>query len=583
MQKYILQGKEVYIAKTAGFCMGVKRAVKMVISATIERDETLFTYGPLVHNNQVTDILDSLGVKCLNHDDLSNSDYPDERAIFIRAHGIPPEEQAELTQNQFKVSDATCPHVKAAHKIVTKYAKQGHFCVIYGNPNHAEVQGILGYTNQFGLATTDASELDKCGLPADQKICVLSQTTQNEKSFYGFTNAITEKYPNTIVKNTICDATEERQSELKDLASQVDLTIVIGGKHSGNTKRLYEISSSLNSNTIWIETAKELIPYKEKIFHAKKIGISAGASTPQWILESVKDMISRLTVLQKSPILYHLNQTLELFVKNCLLIGFTSAFFTWFVCQIFQSKATLSLSLMSGIYMFVMFFGQRIKEIEYKDPVKFRFYRNNERKLKRANLALLAIGFLLALPLGFPIWATYLILSGLGTAYIVANKYNRFQHLQKWIKQFPGSKDFAVAFCWTIFSVFFPYIIGKPHLPELLLVGSFTFSAILCRTMLLDLRDYYSDRIMGKDTLIIFMTPSRYLILLIGIGILNLLLSLLLVPVFKAGAGSLIIVSIVMLFQLAVLKKNLHVNKMYYEILLDGIFMLPAIMGLFLL
>ncbi|HIQ48624.1 MAG TPA: 4-hydroxy-3-methylbut-2-enyl diphosphate reductase [Aquifex aeolicus] len=279
---------EVLIAEHAGFCFGVKRAVKLAEESLKKAKGRVFTLGPIIHNPQEVNRLKNLGVYPSNGEDFREGD-----TVIIRSHGIPPEKEEELKKKGLNVIDATCPYVKAVHEAVCKLTEEGYFIVLVGEKNHPEVIGTLGYLracNGKGIVIETLDDIKEA--LKYEKVGIVAQTTQNEEFFKEVVGEIALWVKEVKVINTICNATSLRQESVKKLASQVDVMIIIGGKNSGNTRRLYHISKELNPKTYHIETAEELKP--EWFANAKRVGISAGASTPDWIIEEVKNRIKEI-------------------------------------------------------------------------------------------------------------------------------------------------------------------------------------------------------------------------------------------------------------------------------------------------
>ena len=281
---------DIKIAESAGFCFGVKIAVDSAIKAGKELGGA-YTNGPIIHNKQVVQFLESLNVKQLKEEtELKEGD-----TVIIRSHGVPPEVERNLKSKGINLIDATCPFVKKVHEKVRQLVKEGYFVVIIGEKGHPEVIGILGHLKDAGgkgIVIENMEELYE-KLPKRNKVGIVAQTTQNEDFFEKAVGYIASNVEELKVFNTICDATSIRQEEVKKLAPTVDIMIIIGGKHSGNTNRLAQISRSLNPNTYHIEKADEL---KEEWFDdVKSVGVSAGASTPDWIIKDVVEKIKEIT------------------------------------------------------------------------------------------------------------------------------------------------------------------------------------------------------------------------------------------------------------------------------------------------
>lgn len=273
---------EVILAKTAGFCFGVKRAVDTVYEQ-IETGKKIYTYGPIIHNEEVVKDLEAKGVTVIETlDELKNCEAG---TVIIRSHGVSKAEYNFIKEHNFEIVDATCPFVKKIHNIVEQESEAGKHIVIIGSKEHPEVQGIMGWSKTDATVIENVQETVEFEPKQDEKLCIVSQTTFNYKKFHKLVEIIQKKVYNVIIVNTICNATSERQVEAKQIATEVDSMIVIGGKTSSNTQKLYEICKEECKNTYYIQTAKDLETVQ---LEGDVIGITAGASTPKNIIEEVQ-------------------------------------------------------------------------------------------------------------------------------------------------------------------------------------------------------------------------------------------------------------------------------------------------------
>ena len=280
---------EVVVAKTAGFCFGVKRAVEAVYEQ-LETGKTIHTYGPIVHNEEVVRELEEKGVKVIeNENELCSMDrdnlQADEGTVIVRAHGVPKKTYDLITEKGLECIDATCPFVKKIHRIVQEQEKKGRRVVIAGNPDHPEVQGICGWAGEGTLVVSEASQVEKLPLLPGESLCFVAQTTFNYNKFQDLVEKFEKKGYDILVLNTICSATQERQVEASRIASEVDVMIVIGDKKSSNSQKLYEICQKKCKNTYFIQTVGDFNP--ECMNSVRNVGITAGASTPKQIIEEV--------------------------------------------------------------------------------------------------------------------------------------------------------------------------------------------------------------------------------------------------------------------------------------------------------
>ena len=277
---------EVILAETAGFCFGVKRAVDQVYEQ-IRTGKKIYTFGPIIHNENVVEDLEKKGVRVIdNVDELAKLT---EGSVVIRSHGVS-KDVYELIQKQgLEIVDATCPFVKKIHRIVEKESKQGCQIIIIGNDSHPEVEGIKGWCEKPAIVVESKEQAGQVTLPQNQKICIVSQTTFNYNKFQELVEIICKKGYDINVVKTICNATEERQTEAAEVARKVNTMIVIGGTHSSNSRKLYEICKAECENTFFIQTLKDL--QSELTVPVGPVGITAGASTPNNIIEEVQNYV----------------------------------------------------------------------------------------------------------------------------------------------------------------------------------------------------------------------------------------------------------------------------------------------------
>ena len=277
---------KVTLAKSAGFCFGVKRAVEMVYKEA-EMGKKVYTLGPIIHNEQVVQDLEQKGVRVIDTpEELSKAE---DVTVIIRSHGISADVYHQLEDKKVRIVDATCPFVSKIHRIVEKKYQEGSCIVIVGNANHPEVEGINGWCNGAATVIGSVSEAENYSQEPARKLCVVAQTTFNYKKFKDIVDIFSKKSYDIDVMNTICNATEERQTEAAAIAGDSDAMIVIGGKHSSNTQKLYEICKNVCPDTHFIQTLDDLDLKQFQSF--RSVGITAGASTPNTIIKEVQSYV----------------------------------------------------------------------------------------------------------------------------------------------------------------------------------------------------------------------------------------------------------------------------------------------------
>jgi len=291
---------KIQLAKKAGFCYGVRRAVDMVYEQAEQSKQPVYTFGPITHNDIVVEDLKNKGVRVL--DSIEEAEQLSEGTVIIRAHGVPKELNDRLCRKDergtdiLNVMDATCPFVKKIHEIVKKQGVEGRVTVIFGDSNHPEVQGIIGWCTGEYYVLKEEEEVLHFAPVSGTKLAVVAQTTYNYKKFQQFVEIILKKGYDSIVYDTICNATEVRQSEAYEMAGNNEAMIVIGGKHSSNTRKLFEICKTECANTYFIEQPDDLDLELLRSFHS--VGITAGASTPNNIIKEVFSKMSETSFEQ---------------------------------------------------------------------------------------------------------------------------------------------------------------------------------------------------------------------------------------------------------------------------------------------
>ena len=274
---------DIKIGKFAGFCFGVKRAIELVDETLDNETGKIYSIGPVIHNEKVLERLEKKGLKIV---DKSEVDKLKDSVVIIRSHGIERDIYQKLVQNNNKIVDCTCPFVKKIHNLVEKYAKEGKYIVVIGDREHAEVKAIISYANNDISVVGSEEDINGLKIPENQEIVVLFQTTSNIEKRKKYVDILTNLFYNKcLVVNTICNATIDRQKEVDELSKNVNSMIIIGSNNSSNTRKLYEVAKNNCDNTYLINDVSELT--KININNDQVIGVSAGASTPDDLIEEI--------------------------------------------------------------------------------------------------------------------------------------------------------------------------------------------------------------------------------------------------------------------------------------------------------
>ena len=277
---------KVELAKSAGFCFGVEKAVNTVYEEAKKENEIVYTLGPIIHNEEVVKDMKKRGVEAVKMEDLASLQ---KGTVIIRSHGVSRDVYNFVKNSGHRVVDATCPFVKKIHAIVSVQSGKGKTVVIIGNPDHPEVMGIKGWGDENTYAVENIEQFINLGLKKDEEIIIVAQTTFNHKKFQEIIDKILFLGYDVRCFNTICNATQERQAEAKEIASNVDAMIVIGDKKSSNTGKLVEICQEECKNTVFIQTLEDL--NYDALLSVDSVGITAGASTPKHIIEEVQNIV----------------------------------------------------------------------------------------------------------------------------------------------------------------------------------------------------------------------------------------------------------------------------------------------------
>lgn len=504
----------VKLAKNAGFCMGVRRAMDMVLDiARHMGDEKIYTYGPLIHNPQTVELLRKRGFIPLDHiDDIR------EGTIIIRAHGISPAERKNIRARGIKIIDATCPKVANVQAIIKKHAALDYTILIVGDREHPEVEGLLGYAAGRGRIIGSREEI--ASLPALEKVCIVAQTTQNRDEFREIASEISRRFPGALVFDTICESTDRRQAEVMDMAAGMDAMIIVGGRNSANTRRLAEISNRKGTPTFHIETAEDL--KKIDLGPFRRIGVSAGASTPNWIIEKVLDDI---TVSQSERGRGKLRGLLNLWIFAVRTDIYSAA---GAGCLLFTSTVLQLLPLsfiniaVAALYVFSMHRLNRITDRKVRG-MEDSFSGETYRKHQKTYVVIAVLSMVTALILSYLAgWAPFILLcliSSVGVLYAV-RIFPQGWRVER-MKDLPGSKNILTALAWAAVTALVPRIEQSLTVTVgMVLAFFFNFALVFVKSTLSDMINIQSDRLIGRETIPVLIGEKKTRNLVMGISIL---------------------------------------------------------------
>tara|TARA_B100000315_G_scaffold122793_1_gene112733 strand:- start:22705 stop:24447 length:1743 start_codon:yes stop_codon:yes gene_type:complete len=497
---------EVKLAKTAGFCWGVKRAMDIVMDVSEKVKGTLYTYGPLIHNPQVIEMLESKNIIVLK--DFKNADSDN---LVIRTHGVTPAKRREIKKKGFNINDATCPLVMKVQSIIKRHARKGHSTIIVGDKDHAEVEGLLGFTEGRGSVIENESEVE--GLPPIEKVCVVAQTTFDKILYENITKGILKRFPNALIFKTTCDTTDQRQTEVINLAKTVDAMIVVGGKNSANTARLAQISKASGVPTFFIETEKEIDERQLNGFQT--VGVTAGASTPTWMISRVMEKVESIKKRELSRVSQFSLFLGKFLIFSNLYVAIGGGVLTYSICQLQHLTPKFSYAFVAFSYFLSMYMLNNFTDreaLEHNNPTKNIFYE----KYKFSFLTLGILSSLVALAVSFELgtlpFTAVFASTLLGIFYSVKIiprdiGFNRYWRL----KDIPASKDIFIALAWATITVLVPFLsqesIGSFSATSVAFL--FVFSLVYARSLLFDIRDIQGDQLIGRETIPIIIGKEK--------------------------------------------------------------------------
>lgn len=506
---------KVIVARTAGFCKGVKDALEITLEAVQKPQEgtSICTYGPLIHNRQVLAMLEEKGIQ--EENTISGCAG---KQVVIRAHGIPPSERQELHRIGASLLDATCKRVAKVHAVIKRHTRRGYHTVIVGDADHAEVIGLLGYTDGKGRVINRPEQVED--LPEEwDKVLLVAQTTQNEEVFEKIQSQFLKRFPKGIVKNTICDSTHQRQMEVRQMCSQVEAMVVVGGYHSGNTVRLAEVARECGVPTYHVETEAELNP--QEMARYSCVGVSAGASTPNWIIRNVAQFLESIQP-QRSDLGFYLKRILEILAYANVYVALGAALLTAAVRAMLNLPLSLAFSVMAALYAYAMhslniYLDQNA--IQLNDPGRAAFYHRWRKVFTRTSIIAVIVLLGVAINEGIlPFFAiSIMVLLGLIYAVPVLMPGAIKKLSTAKIKDIPTSKTLSIPLAWASVTVIIPHLTLIPEMFwQLLYAFWMIFLTVFTRTALLDLLAVRGDRLVGKETLVVLVGERRTAVLLVS-------------------------------------------------------------------
>ncbi|MBW2085460.1 MAG: 4-hydroxy-3-methylbut-2-enyl diphosphate reductase [Deltaproteobacteria bacterium] len=573
---------KIKLAKTSGFCMGVRRAMEMILEALNRREGPIYSYGPLIHNSQVLEMLENKGLMILEPGTDSLAEV-NGGSVIIRAHGIPPGEAKALEAAGLSIIDATCPRVIRVQTIIHKQAQMGYTPIIVGDADHPEVIGLLGYADGKGHAVKSKAEVET--LPDFDKVIVVAQTTQTKRLFEKVVEAVKARWPEALIFTTICGATHRRQEEVRRLAHEVQAMVVVGGHNSGNTARLAEVSQAEGLKTIHLETEDELDP--GWLANVDTVGIAAGASTPNWMIKRVVRELERVASSRELSLRNISRRILRVLLLSNIYVALGAGSLCMAGALLQGLSVSLELFAVTFFYVHAMHMLNLFLDKEagkYNDPDRILFLESHK-------ILLIGLGMfsgLICLVLGFKIslgvFILFMVTGAVSFLYpirIMPRFLGSYTRVTK-LKDIPASKTLSVSAGWALSLSLIPALApGGAVTWSTVLVAVVIFLLVFIRSSLGGIFDIQGDRIVGQETIPIIVGEERTLslltvtnglliVVLVGGWLLefmpSLALFLLALPAYAA-------------FYLALYQRERLVIGTFFEALVDADFLLAGLVS----
>jgi len=557
--------------------MGVKRAMEKVLSVARARPGPIFTYGPLIHNRQVVEMLEARGICAQTDFEGVNSG-----TVLLRAHGVPPGVAERLRSAGLEVEDGTCPHVVKGQRSISRRSAEGYRIVIVGDRDHDEVLGLAGYA--AGPYHIVASAEEAQAVPLDGRVLVVAQTTFNAALFREIVEALRARKPDVEIVDSICAATAERQKEAQDLAQTVDAMVVVGGFHSANTRRLAEVARATGTPTIHVETAGELDI--DGLARYEKIGVTAGASTPSWITNTV---LERLRSIERTRSAFARLRGLlaGVVIDGNLFVAAGAAALTYAVTKLLGLQMRdltdrICLMLAAFGYIFAAYvLGRRAEERAGDRGLTRRgeFHRTHRKAMTAAAAALSVVA--VAAVVRF----RWLGVALLGLSYATAVLYGlvlspRKRGVVSFLRNVPASKDILAAAGWMTVTVLVPVVAAGGASPAAVtLVAAFVFGLALIRSVMFDFSDVMADRLLGRDTLpaLIGVNRARAALAVLAAALAGVLAAGVAAGIIRGPGYWILICPAYVLCYVLVFAKQVMVSEHRCALVVDGGFILAAV------
>ena len=484
------------MAKHSGFCMGVRKAVLRIVNELNSSDDKIYMNGSLIHNPQTIEVLKSRGLIADDpFDDLSN------KSVAIRTHGIPVEENKRVKQNAARTINLTCSRVARVQSIIKKYSSDGYYTIIIGDKEHAEVIGLKSYAGSGVHVVSNADDINK--IEKAEKYILVSQTTYERNHFNKLVDDILKKYKNINVIDTICDSTRLRQEDVKNgIEKGIDTLVVVGGKNSANTRSLAKIGLDNGIKTFHIETDNEL---KKEDFNGREyILVTAGTSTPGWIINNVLEKLYIFKNESRNLIIKVINHYLQILIRSNI-ISSIAALFMVLIAQVYAGiPIDIKLGIIAALFVFVMYSVNNFLDRKFlikSNPYKYNIYDQYAIQLIIASGIAFSLSVYLAVKISHVLTLLLLVPYMFGLIYSTQITKNIVKKINIDLFKKIYNTKIVTGFGWVVAVVIIPYYEQNVSWDIYLSAITYFFLFIFTRHLIIDFVAFQGDLILGRDTL----------------------------------------------------------------------------------
>lgn len=487
---------KIEMAKNSGFCMGVRKAIIRIVDELNSSEEKIYMYGPLIHNPQTIEVLKNRGLITIDSlNELSN------RQIAIRTHGIPVDENKRIRKNALRTINLTCSRVARVQSIIKKYSGDGYYTIIIGDKDHAEVIGLKSYARAGVHVVSDINDIED--IASAEKYIIVSQTTHERNQFDQLVLEISKKFKNIFVIDTICDSTKLRQDDVKNgIKKGIDTLVVVGGKNSANTSRLVKIGSDNGIKTFHIETDAEL--KKDDFLNSRYVLVTAGASTPGWIINNVLEKLYIIKNESSNFIIKVFKNYFELLIRSNIISSLASLFMVLLAQLYAEISLNVTYGIISALYIFVMYSVNNYLDRSFlikSNSYKYKIYDKYGLHLLISSIISFIASVYLAYTISISLAILILIPYLFGLIYSTPVVKKLVKNTKSGLFKKIYNTKIITGFGWLIAVIAIPYYGYGISWEIYLSAGLFFFTFVFLRHLIIDFVAFQGDLILGRDTL----------------------------------------------------------------------------------